>query len=564
MKVTCPSCGAKYAIADEKVRGRRVKVRCKSCTTPIVVDGNALEADAAAAALGGADDDEATRVAHPIAPATAEWSVNLSDTDQRTMSADEIIAGWHSGLIREDAFVWKDGMDDWKPVLDVPELAAHFFERRPSSPAAAVAPAVSSAPWHAPSGNGAGASAAGGFGLSAAVPAAASRPAAAARVSGGRAHGREDLFSKASQAGNEAELGDRQSAPGSTPYEEAKPTGARNENSVLFSLDALKAGFTPSAQAAPAPARGSSPKRSSPTASSSSAAGSTSMDDLMSIGGASQNALFGFNANHALMHAPPPPEPPPPPPPSLAVPSSFGPTISGPGVAPRSNKLVLALAAAVAILLIVGVGLAVVIGSGKSDEIAQLEKEKQALEEAEAKRKAAAEREREEAKKREAEAKKEEARPAESEAQQVEAEMEAKKEAGRPITEEDRKRYAEAQKKKAEEAKVAKTEPETKPVEVKKEQSSGVATFNKSAAISALSSAASAASGCKRPDGPTGTGKAVVTFAPSGSVTSASVSGGSFGGTSVGGCIASVFRRAKVPPFEGGAVTVSKSFSIAP
>ena len=39
MKITCQSCGAKYAIADEKVRGRRVKVRCKSCNEPIVVDG---------------------------------------------------------------------------------------------------------------------------------------------------------------------------------------------------------------------------------------------------------------------------------------------------------------------------------------------------------------------------------------------------------------------------------------------------------------------------------------------------------------------------------------------
>jgi predicted Zn finger-like uncharacterized protein len=559
MKVTCPSCGAKYAIADDKVRGRRVKVRCKSCTTPIVVDGNALEADAAAATLASADDDEATRIAHSALPqASAEWSVNLSDTDQRSMSAEEIVAGWHSGLVRDDAFVWKEGMDDWKPVLEVPELASQFFERRPSSPAAAAVPAQAAPPWQQeqPSGNGAGTAGSFGFGAAAPVAAAAARPAAA-RVSGGRAHGREDLFSKAQQAGNEMDAVERQSAePGASAYDEAKPTGARNENSVLFSLDALKAGFTPSAQAAPAPARGSSPKKSAPTAS-----GGTSMDDLMNIGGASQNALFGFNANHALMHAPAPPEPPPPPPPSLAVPASFGSTISTP--APKSNKLLLAVAAAVAILLMVGVGLAVVIsGNNKAEEIAQLEREKQELQEAEAKRQAAAEREREEAKKREAEAKKEESRPAESEADKTAAEIEAKKEAGKPITDEDRKRYAEAQKKKAEAAKTA--EPAAKPEEPKREQSSGVASFNKGAAISALSSAASAASGCKRPDGPTGSGKALVTFAPSGNVTSATVSGGSFGGTSVGGCIASVFRRAKVPPFEGGPVTVSKSFSIAP
>ena len=66
-----------------------------------------------------------------------------------------------------------------------------------------------------------------------------------------------------------------------------------------------------------------------------------------------------------------------------------------------------------------------------------------------------------------------------------------------------------------------------------------------------------------RPDGPTGRGKVTVTFMPSGRATGANVSGGGFGGTSVGGCVASVFRRAKVPPFSGSPVTVAKSFSIA-
>ena len=98
----------------------------------------------------------------------------------------------------------------------------------------------------------------------------------------------------------------------------------------------------------------------------------------------------------------------------------------------------------------------------------------------------------------------------------------------------------------------------------KEEPSSGVASFNKGAAIAALGGAAAQASGCKRPGGPTGSGKAVVTFAPSGRVTSANVSGGEFPGTSVGSCVAGVFRRAQVPAFSGNAVTVSKGFSISP
>jgi hypothetical protein len=38
--------------------------------------------------------------------------------------------------------------------------------------------------------------------------------------------------------------------------------------------------------------------------------------------------------------------------------------------------------------------------------------------------------------------------------------------------------------------------------------------------------------------------------------------GGAFAGTDVGGCVARLFRAAKVPPFSGDPVTVSKSFSI--
>lgn len=39
MNVACPGCGTRYAVADDKVRGRRVRIACKHCSTPIIVDG---------------------------------------------------------------------------------------------------------------------------------------------------------------------------------------------------------------------------------------------------------------------------------------------------------------------------------------------------------------------------------------------------------------------------------------------------------------------------------------------------------------------------------------------
>jgi serine/threonine-protein kinase len=85
--------------------------------------------------------------------------------------------------------------------------------------------------------------------------------------------------------------------------------------------------------------------------------------------------------------------------------------------------------------------------------------------------------------------------------------------------------------------------------------------LNRGAAVSALNSAASAAMGCKRPDGPTGSGTATITFSPDGPVKSVSVSA-PFGGTPVGQCVATVFRGARVPPFSGSSFTLPKGFQI--
>ena len=85
--------------------------------------------------------------------------------------------------------------------------------------------------------------------------------------------------------------------------------------------------------------------------------------------------------------------------------------------------------------------------------------------------------------------------------------------------------------------------------------------LNRGAAMAALSSAASSAMGCKRPDGPTGAGTATITFSPDGPVKSVSVSA-PFAGTPVGQCVAAVFRGAHVPPFSGSSLTLPKGFQI--
>jgi predicted Zn finger-like uncharacterized protein len=86
--------------------------------------------------------------------------------------------------------------------------------------------------------------------------------------------------------------------------------------------------------------------------------------------------------------------------------------------------------------------------------------------------------------------------------------------------------------------------------------------FDKDAASAALASAAAQAeSQCGAEQGPHGTGKVSVTFVNSGRATNALVSG-DFAGSALGGCVARIFRGAKVPAFGGESVRVSKTVRI--
>lgn len=84
--------------------------------------------------------------------------------------------------------------------------------------------------------------------------------------------------------------------------------------------------------------------------------------------------------------------------------------------------------------------------------------------------------------------------------------------------------------------------------------------FDRDAAMSALKSVNLAR--CKKPKGPSGDGHVIVTFAPAGSAQEAVVDQAPFAGTKVGKCIASEYRKAKVPAFDGAAISVGKKFQL--
>lgn len=535
MKVTCQACSAQYTIADEKVKGRKVKIRCKACQTPIVVDGQNPPAQAV-----GSGNSEPPPTLDPFAPESAVaadadvWNVNLSDTDSRTMTTAEVIEAFRAGVVTNDAFVWRDGMADWIPIMDCVELAPLLSG--PTDPPVPVAGQTPLAPAVAAGGtlggvpNLSGSSGSGGT---------------AARTASAKAQVGADLFGNLDSAGGEdidVSVGSRglPVLPGSTAYDD-KPTGQRNENSVLFSLDAMKAGFVGGSPSVPEKSsKPSAPKPGAPRPSQPSNPDDPFGMSAVSLPGTGANPIFSLNANQALVTAPAPPEPKPQPVVVYAPPGSIPPG----GMDEKTKRLVLfgGIGAGAIILLLLGI---VIFGGSKSSD-------------ADAARASASA----EAKAEPTDEKKTDEKKEEPKAEEKKPEPEPEKTAAAEEKKPEEPANTEATKPEA-----AKTTTRTATAAPKKEEpvAPGPSTappFSKASAISALGAASSSAGSCKKAGGPTGVGKVQVTFAPSGRVTSATVMGPPFAGTAVGGCVASKFRAAKVPAFSGNPVTVSKSFAI--
>lgn len=218
MKISCPTCAAKYSVADEKIQSRLAKIRCRKCSSTIVIDGmttpaNVYIGDASSTVSGPPQDlgaaepapgsgrfggvgfsDPASGGAEPVGPAADEYAVDIADNDQRNMTIHQIVGAYNEGLITADTYIWKEGMADWQTLSEVRAVASALH--------AAARPAG-----------------------------AAALPAAVRRADHGAA---ADLFGRIETAGGEDDI--TTSAP--EPAFSAG-TGARNESSVLFSLSAL-------------------------------------------------------------------------------------------------------------------------------------------------------------------------------------------------------------------------------------------------------------------------------------------------------------------------------------
>jgi len=98
MKVVCDACQAKYQIPDERVEGRKLKIRCRKCGGTIVVRGDGADANPRAS----------------LPPATPEWHVSLQGEQHGPYPTRQMASMLREGVLAWDAHVWRDGYAEWK------------------------------------------------------------------------------------------------------------------------------------------------------------------------------------------------------------------------------------------------------------------------------------------------------------------------------------------------------------------------------------------------------------------------------------------------------------------
>ena len=197
MKFICEKCKTKYSIADTKVKGKVLKIRCKNCSNIITVreqkkktgggasnktgsepkqdamggggalsralDG-ALRESASPSSRGGlhlapvaalnqsprekkrAESEfieASTRISAPPdfatltadGPADDEWYLAVEGNQFGPMGFKELCSRVGRGEAGSEAYVWRDGYEDWRDLEEVKELKPHIPKHPPPPPA---------------------------------------------------------------------------------------------------------------------------------------------------------------------------------------------------------------------------------------------------------------------------------------------------------------------------------------------------------------------------------------------------------------------------------------------
>lgn len=161
MNFSCPSCAAKYYIADDNVVGRTLKMKCRKCANDIPIQGRATSVaprsseresvPPSSSTRPSAISSDRLRLSLPVRPgsfpppsespslpprekadAGARFRVVQRGRSVGPLSRWEMFRRLEEGEMAPDSFVWRPGMKQWKRLSEVSELSSltsHRSER---------------------------------------------------------------------------------------------------------------------------------------------------------------------------------------------------------------------------------------------------------------------------------------------------------------------------------------------------------------------------------------------------------------------------------------------------
>jgi len=142
MKFACDRCQTRYSISDEKVQGKVLKIRCKTCGNIIVLrEAGAESAPAAQVAAATAQGAAAGGVRGPAprtevdfnrptpaAPsqrsrADVDWFVAVKGKQHGPLKRDQVIELLRTGQIHDRSYCWNEDLSGWTRLRELPDFA---------------------------------------------------------------------------------------------------------------------------------------------------------------------------------------------------------------------------------------------------------------------------------------------------------------------------------------------------------------------------------------------------------------------------------------------------------
>lgn len=154
MKFSCERCQTRYTIGDDKVQGKILKIRCKTCANVIILrEGEARSAETAEvpldvsrsipaaprtevniprAVVGAGGEISQSRpqpaptpsVSAGSATVTLPWFVAIKGQQHGPVSFDDVVSMLRDGKISERSYLWNEQMPNWTRMRDLPIFAS--------------------------------------------------------------------------------------------------------------------------------------------------------------------------------------------------------------------------------------------------------------------------------------------------------------------------------------------------------------------------------------------------------------------------------------------------------